>query len=269
MATPSPRRFKKNRDQGSIVSTIVAAARPSVRPAKSLPGRQFDHYFFSGTAWLMLATVLVGFGPTYYLAGVFNAPLPSRIIHVHGALFSCWILFLLLQNSLAWAGRVDIHRKLGLFGFVLACLMVVVGWTAATDRLVRGTAPPGVDTYFFYIVPMTDIVIFAPLIFFAFRARRDPPAHKRIIYIATVGILIAAIARFPFGWLFHKAPHAAIASYVFLLLLIAYDLWSTHKVHRTTLWASGFLIFVQQIRLPIGKTAVGHFFAAGVQLWVR
>jgi FtsH-binding integral membrane protein len=251
------------------VNATLAQSSASVRPTVALPGRRFDHYFFSGTAWLMLATVLVGFGPTYYMAGVFNAPLPSPIIHVHGALFSCWMLMLIVQNSLALAGRVDIHKKLGLFGFMLAALMVPVGWVAATDRLVRGSAPPGVDTYFFYIVPMTDMVIFAALLFFAYRARRDPSAHKRIIYIATAGILIAAIARFHVGWLFHKAPHAAIATYLFLLLLIAYDLWSTHKIHRATLWASSFLIFVQQIRLPIGKTAAWHSFAAAVQQFFR
>lgn len=251
------------------MSATLAQTRPLTKSAQALPGRRFDHYFFSGTAWLMLATVLVGFGPTYYLAGVFNAPLPSRIIHVHGALFSCWMLMLIAQNSLALAGRVDFHRKLGLLGFALACVMVIVGWIAATDRLVRGTAPPGVDTYFFYIVPMTDVVIFATLILFAFRARRDPSAHKRIIYIATVALLLAAIARFHVSWLFHKAPHAAIASYAFLLLLIGYDLWSTHRVHRATLWASGFLIFIQQIRLPIGKTAAWHSFAAGVQAFCR
>lgn len=251
------------------MSTTLAYARPSTKLGLTLPGRRFDHYFFSGTAWLMLASVFLGFGPTYYLVGVFHAPLPSRIIHIHGAVFSCWILLLIVQNSLAWAGRVDIHRKLGLAGFLLACLMVVVGWTAATDRLARGTAPPGLDTYFFYIVPMTDMVIFGTLIFFAFRARRDPSAHKRIIYIATVGVLIAAIARFPLRWLFHNAAHAAIASYVFLLLLAAYDVWSTRKLHRATLWAGTFLILVQQIRLPIGKTAAWHAFAAWVQSVAR
>ena len=251
------------------MNATLAQDRLSTNAKIALPGRRFDHYFFSGTAWMMLVAVLVGFGPTYYLAGVFNAPLPSRIIHVHGALFSCWMLMLIAQNSLAWAGRVDIHRKLGIFGFGLACVMVVVGWIAATDRLVRGTAPPGVDTYFFYITPMTDMVIFATLIFFAFRARRDPPAHKRIIYIATVGILIAAIARFHVSWLFHKAPHAAIASYTFVLMLVAYDLWSMHRIHRATLWASSLLIFVQQIRVPIAKTAAWHSFAAAVQAFFR
>ena len=251
------------------MTATLAQTRPSISSAQVLPGRRFDHYFFSGTAWLMLATVLFGFGPTYYLAGVFNAPLPSRIIHVHGALFTCWILLLVVQNSLAWSGRVDIHKKLGVFGFVLACVMVVVGWMAATDRLVRGTAPAGVDTYFFYITPMTDMVIFGTLIFFAFRARRDSAAHKRIIYVATVAVLIAAIARFRVGWLFHKGPHDAIASYAFLILLIAYDLWSIGKIHRATLWASAFLIFVQQIRLPIGHTAAWHSFAEHVQAIAR
>ena len=251
------------------MSTTLAYARPSTKPGATLPGRRFDHYFFSGTAWLMLASVFLGFGPTYFWAGVFNAPLPSRIIHIHGAVFSCWILLLIVQNLLASVGRVHVHRKLGLAGFLLACLMVIVGWVAATDRLARGTAPPGLDTYFFYIVPMTDMIIFGTLIFFAFRARRDPSAHKRIIYVATVGVLIAAIARFPLGWLFHNAAHAAIASYAFLLMLVAYDLWSTRKIHRATLWAGAFLIFVQQIRLPIGKTAAWHALAAWVQSVAR
>lgn len=251
------------------MATTIAGPRSYAKPAASVPGRRFDHYFFSGTAWLMLASVMLGFGPTYYFVGLLSAPLPSRIIHIHGAVFSCWILLLIAQNSLAWAGRVDVHRKLGLVGFVLACLMVVVGWMAATDRLIRGTAPPGLDTYFFYIVPVTDMVVFGTLMIFAFRMRRDPSAHKRIIYTATVGILIAAIARFPLKWLFHNAAHAAIASYSFLLLLIAYDLWSTRKIHRATLWAGAFLIFVQQIRLPIGKTAAWHSFAAWVLSLLR
>lgn len=93
------------------MSTTLAYARPSTKAAANPPGRRFDHYFFSGTAWLMLASVFLGFGPTYYWAGVFNAPLPSRIIHIHGAVFTCWILLLIVQNSLASAGRVDIHRN--------------------------------------------------------------------------------------------------------------------------------------------------------------
>src|SRR4030095_11486970 len=112
---------------GGTMATAIAHPETSGKPARILPGRGFDHWFFSGMALLMLVTVLVGFAPTYYLAGVFRAPLPSLIIHLHGAAFSCWIVLLVVQTSLIAARRVDIHRRLGLAGFTLACLMVVLG----------------------------------------------------------------------------------------------------------------------------------------------
>jgi hypothetical protein len=74
-------------------------------------------------AFLVLLTVFIGFAHTYYLAGIFQASLPNRLIHIHGAVFTCWIFLLITQTSLVSAGRVDIHRRLGLFGFALACSM--------------------------------------------------------------------------------------------------------------------------------------------------
>jgi hypothetical protein len=250
---------------GSPMSTAVAPPRTFVKPVSTIPGRRFDHFFFSSTALLMLATVFVGFGPTYYLAGVFKAPLPSTIIHIHGAVFSTWILLLVTQTSLVAAHRVDIHKKLGIAAFVLACSMVVIGVVAATDRLARGTAPGHFDPYFFYIIPLTDMLIFGTLIAFAFRLRFDSAAHKRLIYIANTALLIAAFARWPWHIIHRNAPRAAIATYAFLLLLLAYDLWSTRKVHRATAWGCALLIFVQQVRIPIGKTAAWHSFAMWIQ----
>jgi len=237
------------------------------RPVPRLPGGRFDHFFFSGMSLLLLATVFVGFAPTYYMAGVFHAPLPSLIIHLHGAAFSCWILLLVAQTSLVSAGRVDIHRRLGIAGFLLACLMVILGVMAATDTLMRNASPPGRDPRSFYIVPMTDMVVFATLIFFAFRARSKPAEHKRLILVATIGLSIAAIARWP---LVHRNPgEAALLSYVFLIFMVAYDLWSTHKVHRATIWAGALLVLVQQIRPYLGHTAAWHSLAGWVQSLAR
>lgn len=242
----------------------TAVARPSSPPRHliDLPSRRYDHLFFSTMALLMLGTVFVGFAHSYYLAGIFGAPLPSLIIHLHGAAFSCWILLLVTQTSLVAAGRVTIHRRLGIAGFVLACFMVMLGVLAATDSLGRGTGPSGLDAKFFYVIPMTDMLIFATLVIFAFRARSNPAAHKRLILVATTALLIAAIARWPFDVVHRKPMMAALASYVFLLILVAYDLWSTRRVHRATIWAGAFLIFVQQIRIPIGRTAAWHAFAS-------
>jgi FtsH-binding integral membrane protein len=251
------------------MATAVAHPSNPAKPSVGPPGRRYDHLFFSAMALLILATVFVGFARTYYLAGVFHAPLPSPIIHLHGAAFSCWILLLVTQTSLVSAGRVDIHRRLGIAGFLLACVMVILGVLAATDSLVREAGPPGRDPKFFYIIPLTDMLVFATLVFFAFRARSNPPAHKRLIFVATVALTIAAIARWPLTLVHRNPSRAALLSYLLLLILVVYDLWSTRKVYRATLWAGAFLIFVQQVRIPIGKTAAWHAIASWVQSVAR
>jgi hypothetical protein len=233
------------------MATAAESSRTGARTA-NLPGRRFDHVFFTSMALVMLVTVFVGFAHTYYLAGLFRAPLPSRIIHIHGAVFSCWILLLVAQTSLVSAGRVDIHRRLGLAGFFLGCLMIVLGVVAATDA-----------------VGLTDILLFALPLYFAFRTRLDPPAHKRFVYIATIALLTPAIARLPFAFVYRKSPVVALVADTFLLVLVGYDLWSTRRIHRATLWAGSFLILVLQIRFPVGKTAAWHAFAAWVQHLVR
>jgi len=243
----------------------TAVATSTVKVRAGVPGRKYDHVFFSGMAVLMLGSVFLGFARSYYLAGMFNAPLPSMIIHVHGAIFSSWILFLLAQTTLVASGRTDVHRRIGIAGFLLACVMVVVGVWAATNSLGRSGGPPGIDPKTFYIIPITDMLIFSVLVFFAYRARFDSAAHKRIIIIATVALMIAAIARWPIAGVSGNPLTAALVSYVFLLMLVAYDLWSTHKIHRATIWASVFLIFVQQIRFPIAQTTMWHAFATWAQ----
>jgi hypothetical protein len=55
----------------------------------------------------------------------------------------------------------------------------------------------------------------------------------------------------------------------FLLLLVAYDLWSLRKVHRATIWAGAFVVVMEQLRVPIGNTAMWHTFATWAQRLAR
>jgi hypothetical protein len=171
-------------------------------------------------AFLILLTVFIGFARTYYLAGIFQAPLPNRLIHIHGAVFTCWILLLITQTSLVSADRVDIHRRLGLFGFALACSMPVLAILAAIDEMVRHAGRANVLAFF--AVPTFDILAFVPLIFFAWKYRSNAAAHKRLILLATIAILDAAVVRWPIHaswWGLHPAEWATEA---FLIPLIAY-----------------------------------------------
>lgn len=256
--------------------TTDVVSRP---PSTGLAGRRFDNVFFSAMALLILATVFIGFAHSYYLAGIFRAPLPSPIVHIHGAAMSCWILLFITQICLVSAGRVDIHRRLGIAGFLLACLMVVLGAWVATAQLVRHAADPTrtdaklIDIV--YIVALTDLLIFATLIFFAFRTRSNPAAHKRLILIATIALTQAAIGRWPVAIVHNASVVAAwpflsfFVQFAFLLPVVAYDLWSTRRIHRATLWASAFLVSLQVIKIPIGLTNAWHAFATWVMSVAR
>lgn len=247
------------------MATVTVPQR--VRP---FSGVRSDDYFFSGMALLLLATVFVGFARTYFLAGVFRAPLPSVLVHIHGALFSCWILLLVTQVSLVSAGRVDIHRRLGLFGFGLASLMVVIGVLTASKLLARDLSPvPAFDAKTFYIIPLSDIFIFSILIFFAYRARSHPATHKRLILIATIALMDAPTGRPPFAVITNRQYFDSVFCMAFLLLLVGYDLWSTRKVHRATIWGGLLMIVAEQARVPIGMSGGWHAFATWAQTLAR
>ncbi|MGH6634386.1 MAG: hypothetical protein ACREB0_13575, partial [Sphingopyxis sp.] len=56
-----------------------------------------ERLFFMGMAAAMAIVTFVGFAPTYYLAGSYapRAPALTPTVHLHGALCTGWILFLM------------------------------------------------------------------------------------------------------------------------------------------------------------------------------
>ena len=231
-----------------------------------LRNNRLDDFFFSGMAAVILISVLVGFSQTFFLE-----PLPNLVVKIHAAVFSLWIILLIVQTSLIAAGRPDLHRRLGLLGFGLACLVVVFGVLVATENLVRnypGFNPDdhsGVGFKAFYAVTLSDMLMFSTLMFFAFRRRFEPAAHKRLVIIATLAITDAAFDRWPIpvDWWGHRVT-PLLCIYPLLLLLATYDWWSMKKVQPVTLWASLFLVVVQQWRFAVGHTAIWQRFATWV-----
>jgi hypothetical protein len=239
----------------------LATARPRLDP-------RYDNLFFSAMAGIALIVVLVGFARTYFLAGLFRAPLPNLLVHIHGAAFTLWILLFIAQISLVTARRVDLHRRIGLLGFVLALVMIVLGVVTASDRLARHVAQPGTETVAevraFYTVPLGDMLMFATFLYFGYRNRLQPAVHKRLMWLATLSLLDAGFDR----WTVlapYPLPLVNLVCFVPLLLLLAgYDWWSRGKVQRVTMWSAIFMLVAQQIRHPLGNTAAWQSFAAWV-----
>jgi hypothetical protein len=242
---------------------MATAAAPS-RALPAIPGRRYDKYFFTSMAVIMLGIVFAGFARSYFLAGVFRAPLPAAIIHVHGAVFTAWALLFVVQTSLVASGNVAIHRKLGLWAFGLAALMVILGLGAATNALARNVAPFA-DPLTFYAVPIFDIATFAVLIFFGYRERSNPAAHKRLVLLATIALMGAPTGRVPFAAVTHHPFLGGFFLWILIVMLLGYDLWSLHKVHPATIWGGLGIIIMDQLSVPIGMTPAWHAFAHAVQ----
>ena len=84
----------------------------------------------------------------------------------------------------------------------LAVVMVIVGTTAGIVSM-RGQVEAGnVDQALaFLTTPLFSMVVFATLVAAAIQLRRDAQTHKRLMLLATISILDAAIARLPFAFL--------------------------------------------------------------------
>src|SRR5215469_2349961 len=230
------------------------------------PSRHSDDFFFAAMAALGLIVVLIGFARTYFLARLFRAPLPNRLVHIHAVAFTLWIILFITQVSLVSARRLDLHRRLGIFGFLLAIVMIALGTVAGSDRLARHLSHPDSETVedarAFYAVSLGDMFMFSAFVYFGFRNRFQPVVHKRLTWFATCAILDAGFDRWPVSDPYSLPIVHLICYTPLLLLVIGYDWWSTGKVQRVTIWSAIFMVFVQQIRHPIGNTATWQSFAA-------
>ena len=209
--------------------------------------------------------VLVGFARTFYLRSQFEpTPLPLLLV-VHGVVFSSWIALVVLQTSLIAARRVHVHRRLGWVGAALALTMIGVGLSAAIFGGRRDVAAGYEnDALTFFATPVLSIVVFAILVGSAVALRGRPETHKRLMLLATISLLDAAIARWPIPGL----TTAPLAYYgltdAFIAAAIAYDFVSRRSVAPVYLLGGLLIVVGQYARHILGTTAVWHAFARAI-----
>lgn len=223
-----------------------------------------DRLFYGGIAIAGAVMTLVGFAPTYYLrfldggpqATISGGPI-SGLIHVHGTLFTAWVLLFIVQTALISSRRVAVHRKLGVFGVALATAMVAAGVFAGIEMGRRGAAPPGIDALSFMAIPLGDMVMFAGFVAAAVVLRRNKEAHKRLMLLAYASILAAPAARLP-GVL----PLGPLVFYGIAFLLVAagviYDYASRGTIHTAYRWGGGILFLSVPVRLALSGTDAWH-----------
>lgn len=237
------------------------------RPEAVHAATRYDRIFYGGMGVLLAAVAVAGFAPTFYLRSWFGAPPTvagttelTPLAQIHGAVFTGWMVLFTIQTSLIASRRVGVHRRLGVAGVVLAALMIVVGAMTATAAARRGTAPPGAEPLSFLVVPLFDLVLFATFVTAAVLRRRDKEAHKRLMLLAYISIIAAAVARLP-GVLPYGPLMFFGIGYGLSLIGAAYDQWSRGRIHRVYYWGIPLLLISVPARLMLSTTTAWRSFA--------
>ena len=194
------------------------------------------------------AAVVGGFGPTYYFKRWSGTPPLSSLLHLHGALFTSWLVLLITQIALVAARRTDVHRRLGIAGGALAVVMTVLAYIVSIDAARRGSTIPGMSAEAFMAIPMATVAVFPALVGAALWFRRRSDVHKRLMLLATAELIVAGVARLPV--ISTSGPLAFFGvSDLFLVAMAIYDIRTLGRVHRATLWGGAFLLLSQVVRV--------------------
>lgn len=218
-------------------------------PVRIFSGRNslLDRYFYFAMSLLAAALVVSGFSHTIGFNLLHPAVPRPFILWVHAAVFSGWVAFFILQSALVRTRNVKIHRRLGLFGAWMGCLMVPLGVTTAivmTRFEVHQLHQPGAAT--FIIVPFGDMLVFGVLFALAVAWRRKPELHRRLVLVATCALMAAAFGRFSYIQQ-HDLFYFGVDCLVLLGALR--DLLVNRRIHRVYLIALPLMVVLERIQI--------------------
>lgn len=220
-------------------------------------------------------TAFLGFAPTYWVPLANRTFSASPVIHFHGLLFFTWTLYFVLQTWLAASGRVVNHRSLGIAGVSLATAMTIFGFLASVHVMQHSTALGQKDAGIaFAVVPMSGIAFFAIVFVLAIINTRRPELHKRLMLLAAVSILDAAIARWFLTFLAPPGPPGpppvpvtiapAVLASLLLVVAMVRDWRTEGRVHPVYVWGTLAMLAVKFLNWPVSETNAWHAFAGGI-----
>lgn len=214
--------------------------------------RRVRRPFYLVMSLAMAAVFVAGFSTT--VPGDF-APTPGLplLLHLHGAVFTLWVLLFVAQPALIARGSLALHRRIGWIGVGLTAAMVLMGWTATWLSIHAHRVPPFFPPGVFLVMNGFGIVVFAVLVGAGVALRRHAEWHKRLMLLATVSILGPGLGRLLPSDIGAAAPlviNGAILA--FALAGPAADLAVARRIHPAYLWGLGAILLTIAAPLALG-----------------
>jgi hypothetical protein len=242
-------------------------------PSQSAQYRRPGFYFGFAIACALVA--FLSFVPTYWLPLASGSLSLAPIVHLHAALQFGWVLLFVTQAGLAGSGRLNVHRALGLAGVTLAAAMVAFGVIAALhSNQLQSAAGHAEQARAFLIAPLTNVLFFAVAVGLAAGHFRHPEVHKRLMVVATVAVLVPAVARVFLvavtgGTTVTPPPIQvtlipSLMTDLLLVVAMLHDRKRYGRIHRVYWIGGGLLVALQVLRVPFAYTSMWESMADGV-----
>ena len=181
-------------------------AHEAVLRAADVPARQVrtGQRFYVGFGVFVILLSFAGFAPSLIDQSRRFAP-PTTLHLLHGATALAWLLLYVTQALLVAKGRVDLHRRLGWAGPMIAVLLVLFGYCTITEGAFRVSDLSG-DIYRILIEPgsppLTDaeniagiwgplgvLINFSLLVAAGILFRHRAELHKRLMVFALMPLV--------------------------------------------------------------------------------
>ena len=228
--------------------------------------RPSDRSLFLTAAIGFPLIVLIGYFKSYYFSAFFDVPaVANKLVHAHAFVMSAWVIYFVAQVALIRSRNIRLHMTMGMAGIALAALVVIVGLATAYDaQLVRGAAPPGANPHEFFVLPVSDMVLFVIFFAGAIYYRKRPTEHKSLMLLTAINFLPAALFRLP---LFPPDLTIVGTFGVPALMAAACLIWLTAKHGKMNkVFAAGVLLLIAAIplRIIIAPSEIWHKFVASI-----
>jgi hypothetical protein len=231
----------------------VAMGRSVAKPARPR--------FYLVMSLLMAAIIVGGFSRTVPDDFAQPSGLPL-LLYAHGIVFTLWIVLFVSQPAFIVRGSLKLHRKIGMFGAVLAAAMVVMGVAATLHSIRHNTLPSFFPPRIFLVMNIIGIGVFGALVAAGIKTRRKADWHRRLMLCATVSILGPGVGRLlPMESFGSKAPMVMFG--VIALFALAgplNDLLTARKVHPAYYWGVTTIMVSMLVTGPIAFSPIGAAF---------
>jgi hypothetical protein len=239
------------------MSTVVSA--PPVASATFKPS------FFFWMTLLMAFFVFGGFGMTYFFplaTGTF--PPAPPVVHLHGFVYSTWMILLVVQAGLVNVRNVRLHRSIGMYCIAHAMAVILMGaliTILGATGFRGGPAPHGITLGIFAVTG------FALLFILAIRNTRNPNVHRRLILFAMLPILPPGIHRLymvPFGITYFPLIPMYITLNLMAIAIIVQEWRASGAINKFTWIGAGWIVLQQVLHAMVGMSEL----AVDVTYWL-